>query len=534
MFSDRGQRRKDEHDKLKDLLTNLNSLIRSQKDPLFVDRYIHGRLDRFLPTATAPNVVYDQVISLLVERQHLQAATNVYQRMVRENFIPTNQTMAVMAAVALVLAPSDPNIIRGLDAITSDPTYAEEDLIRLLEIMAMLGLPSVDSLHVASVFTEARGEGYTYSWAMFEKLVNVQTRSGQLEDAFATIHSARPQGVPKTAMYAIIMQALQHADPSDSDAFIQVLNKMAAQKVTPDIDIFNSVISIKTRQTALHDAFNIYRAIVGLSLKSQTGPTPSTFGPLFNLLAKAYASKTPSRGRRRKAAFHYRRVDTVVSPRQLFRDLLFFQARRPTFTITAPLLNVALRAFVFTHDYIGAFLVLNTFRLFHLAPTYKTYHMVVCHLVNRVRVGRPVLWIERFMGVPSVTKDRVTIDFDELAVKLVESATGASFSLTGPLFETPEVRDREKEEEKEKGKNYTVPTGPMMEANAPVPVNMKFSEVPLQRLMRRAAFASMDEEVGKRGVSVAIWDAKKEMIPGKEHPYLGEVRAARKKRINVK
>ncbi|KAF5371512.1 hypothetical protein D9615_009611 [Tricholomella constricta] len=568
-FRHSGHTPKDERDKLADLLSNLTSVIRSKKDPVFIDQYIHGRLDRLLRKSTKPDAVYGKVISFLIQRQRLTDATSVYERMLGDDLVPTTQTQAEMAAVALALSDSDVEIQQALDAIASSPKCTEQHFLRLLEILGGLGASHGHLLRVTRVFIETRGEGYTPSRAVVTKLVDVQTRAGQLDDAFATIlrsNEHEGEGGPSSEPYAAMMQALKHTDPANSEAFNKILDRMTTRAVAPDIHIFNALISRELRQTSLRTAFDMYRVVIELSLPSSssgeisTSPTAGTFAPLFALLAKAYhptvhKRRTPRRGR----------PDTVIPPRQLFRDMLYFHARTrpPAFPITAPLLTTALRAFLNTHDYIGALLVLNAFRVFHLPPSATTYEIVLRHVVNRVRVGRPVRWVGRFVfgsgggcasSTPLLKAGTRTVVDRAWVEKLLECTRGSVFSMMGPLFEASDSDgdgggsaggERERDRAGEKQKRYTVPKLRMIEGEAPVPVNMEFALVPLQRLVRRAAFASLgvedgnkdgkakDGEVegkdgegkegegeGTRGLYRAVADAKREMIPRREHPYL--------------
>ncbi|GLB34208.1 hypothetical protein LshimejAT787_0110920 [Lyophyllum shimeji] len=214
-----------------------------------------------------------------------------------------------------------------------------------------------------------------------------------------------------------MMRALNKTSSSNWDAFQKILEEMKVQEVDPDIDIFNALISRELRQNELESAFAFYRAVVELSKTTSTSPNASTFAPLFKLLARTYrADPRTARVRARRGP------NNVVHP-QLFRDMLVFQSRTG-FTVTAPFLNIVLRAFIYTHDYAGAYVVLGAFRAFMLQPTRNTYLMVGAWR-----------WGERFMGLTSIHGvKKLKVDDQDFADNILGSACRPEFDVTGHLF----------------------------------------------------------------------------------------------------
>ncbi|KAF8076800.1 hypothetical protein FPV67DRAFT_1472713 [Lyophyllum atratum] len=449
---------KTERGRLKSFISNLYNVIHTEQDPSSIDKYIHRRLDRLLANTTAPDVVYGKLISFLVEHFRFKDATSVYERMLAGGVIPPMQTQAEMTAVALALSESDTEVQRALEAIALDPEYTEAKLLHLFDVLGRLGVSNDHILRVVAVFTETRGEEYTPSSTLLTKLVDVQTRAGQLDDAFRTVADSGRKKPSRSAPYATIMKALNQTSSSDWGAFQKVLEKMKVQDVDPDINIFNTLISRELRQKSLESAFSLYRVVVELSKTTTTSPNAATFAPLFKLLAKVY--QADARTARLRA---HRDSDIIIPPRQLFRDMLDF------------------------HD----------------APNMITYSLAMRHLVNRVRIdtrmGRKVgawRWGERFMGLTSIHGIRKLKVDDDFADKEFELAGHLFAYLREPMVET----------------KYRVPTRSMRRVcSSPV--------VPLRRIFRRAAFAALDisdEGTAPAELRMAIEKAKREMLPRAE------------------
>ncbi|KAG5649713.1 hypothetical protein H0H81_002395 [Sphagnurus paluster] len=322
---------KSESDKLKDLCTNLNTLLR--KDPVpppaFVDQYIHRRLDRLLASATKPDTIYTALISQLLGHGRTKDAAGVYQRMLRAGLVPCSETQAQMLAVALAGmaradsgSDRDTEIRTALDAALQDRKYTDAHFLHILETMGGLQVPHEHILHVARVFTDVDAGGRLPSTALLTKLVEIEARMGRVDDALGRVLRLGPEW-KDPAPYAAIMTALEdvdvHAllanssssqppssqppssnpdpDPADAKeaALDRILQAMQVQHVVPDIAVFNALIARALRRRERATAFAVYDVARGAGLR----PTGGTFAPLFKVLAQ----ETPAarRARRRRA-----------------------------------------------------------------------------------------------------------------------------------------------------------------------------------------------------------------------------------------
>ncbi|KAH9978156.1 hypothetical protein BGW80DRAFT_797351 [Lactifluus volemus] len=115
-------------------------------------------------------------------------------------------------------------------------------------------------------------------------------------------------------------------------------------------------------------------------------PGSYTFGSLFNALLRLATL-------RNSADRPPRQPPNAPSPRQLFREMLECHvlvpksnsAQHPVVAVST--LNVALRLFMQTMDYPGAFITLQTFRTLDLKPDIRSYRAVLNNLLARFRLA---------------------------------------------------------------------------------------------------------------------------------------------------
>jgi pentatricopeptide repeat protein len=482
-----------------------------------VEHQVRRKLDDFLPSTAERHIVYSTVISTLLRYKHVKPAAHVYERMHEHGYIPSLHTHAEMLSVLLAVSDPDPKTLTTLATVVKDPLYAEDRLFQLLETMENIGV-SYEIMHQVSImFIESRPTDYTPSQSLVRKLLDVKTRAGLVDDALQYLRDNENRPLSSsTKPFVSVLRALSETNPADEEGPKQTLLTMQETHVQPDINVFNALISRELRRRSLHNAFALYHAIIQFSKTSVLSPNPSTFGILFSALAKLFKPDIHLT----RAPFH---KSNAVPPRQLYRDLLFFH-QRDSLQVTSALLNRALRSFLKTKDYAGAYVVLGSFKIFRIQVTPQTYHLIVDHLVRRIlwdiKLGRAkgeTRWGDRFLGIE--TEDLLhkarTWSFDQVFMqKFMASASGSEFHLTGYLL-GEDFGGQQK---------HIIPTTTMMINRDTVLPSAVLSIVPLQRLLRRALAAA---EEGSRTPDVSLAShvynvvrlAKQDIFPSTEHPY---------------
>ena len=278
------------------------------------------------------------------------------------------------------------------------------------------------------------------------------------------------------------------------------------------ISVFNILLSREVRSGKPRNALAMYSALKGMDFMF---PDAFTFGSLFTL----YRGIRP---RIMRKLVPTPESTHLIPLRQLYSE--FIDATQRTHfpvEMTTSLLSVALRAFLRQRDYAGAFVILGTFSYYRLPLDHHTYYVIMKHLVGRIwiettikRLLSPqpeVKWSDRFLGVDNFKDVKLGEDLVHHIFFLISRK---QFELDAPLHPLKDVLPSKYDD---RGK-YRVPTMEMMQSvDTPDPQDFKYHVVPLKRLLRRAILANLSEDgdfaEGKKGVSAAVAEAKKEMIP---------------------
>jgi len=508
-----------DHARLQKLISSLERYLIRNPTPKQLDHYIHHKLDVTLPSAQHPQAVYISVISSLFRNRCAKEAIGVYQRMHNDGFVPPPHTHAEMLAIILAVGDPDPKIFATLMLVVKNPLYTEAQFVHLLDTMVKLGVPYELLNRITSEFVAARPENDKPSISLVNKLVDIKTRAGDLDDASEYLRSYEtPPSSSPTALFVNILRVLSETTPSDEDALKKTLLTMQDVQVQPDIHVFNALISRELRRRSLHGFFALYHAIIQYSKATDLSPNGTTFGICFSALYKLFKPNIHAV----RTLFHQ---SNAVPPRQLYRDMLFFH-QRSSFRITGLLLHRALRAFLKVQDYAGAYVVLGSFRIFRVDLTTKTYDLVMQHVVRRamwdVKIPRDkgeTRWGDRFLGLETraAIKNAKDWSFDQVLIeRITRSASGPVFSLSGCLLDdaTGECK-------------YQIPPSVTMDSLNHGPEPSVLSVVPLQRIVRRAMAASEESGTSKERtitsrVYEAVYQAKQDIFPGKDHPYGSE------------
>ncbi|TFY76585.1 hypothetical protein EWM64_g7427, partial [Hericium alpestre] len=180
-------------------------------------------------------------------------------------------------------------------------------------------------------------------------------------------------------------------------------------------------------------------------------------------------------------------------------------------------LNVAMRTFMDLSDYSAAFVALHAYTALKLKPDIKTFRVVVVTLLSQVRAdlymrgpeeGGNVRWVDQFLGPEVAARLKPSDICDDMIDHLLRSGT---------IF-VPGVTPQDSEEKETGGKSKgkgKVPTLPIMLGEIEPSKNTKWDTAPLERLLRKAMLARMEDiECSEdEAVFAAVKEAQAEMLP---------------------
>ena len=550
--------------------TNLRDYLSLGPDDNRVDAFVHRRLDVYRRSPQASYKIFEPTISLLINQKRFLAATSVYERMLKTGVIPPLSLDAKLLAMATAMAPDDVNLLAALETMFCNPHFTESTLEEALRVMITLGTPRKVIINVIKNFIETQSEEYTPGKLLLSKLVDAQVRENRMEDALETLaeyEEAISDASGSTSVqdpYVAIMSAIRDTRSWDSAAVSRVLEIMQANSVQPSTAIFNILIAREVRQSRLYNAFSIYAMlkVMGDSVAT-TAPDAYTFGSLFNALSRMYKPKSRNK-KVQESGGDRDEPNIILSPRQLFFEmmqrhhdqpwLLMAAARStpllsstfpvpPAFEPTPSLLNLTIRCFIRTRDYAAAIVAISSFMELKQPVTARIYYIILKHIMSRIRgdiklrrmPGEP-RWGDLFLGIfPHSTIWEMKVG-DKLANKVLEYAKGSHFDVERGMLEGASWTEvlgmdvpafltlpkRVQDSLKEHKGRHTTPTFGMMKGDEPVSTDMRFSAVPLVRLLRRALWADvrapqreleLKNVASPRALSDVVGHAKSEMVP---------------------
>ena len=480
--------------------------------------YINRELDNTLPKVKSPQVVYERVIAFLVSRKYPKEAVLLYQRMKEAGIMSSNALDAKLLAIALAVPQESPQpLILRLAPIFTDPRYTENDFLGLLKTMEKYGVDKDIVCTLVEVFISIRCPDSINRPEFLAPLLSARTRAGDVDvalellDQFSGLDNlSRAARASVQAPYVHVLAALKETRTWDSPSIDRVLGLMTNQGLSLNLPTLNILLSREVRLGNHQSALAIYSLLKNMRLtNNKISPDSFTFGSMFLL----YRMLRPKLVRK----YHRKNPVSPFPPRALYRD--FMLAAKPKFNAhrivpSTTLMNVILRAFVRQRDYPGAFVVLSSFSLFKVPLDHRTYYFIIKHVVRRIwlEVSKQYRghlgWSLKFLGVPDYR--RVELN-EDLLQNLLAFVSGGTFHLISPLYASrrhiPPTNDV----------RYMLPSMEMMQSLLlPNPQDFHYDPVPLKRILRRAALATLrlaDHNAGPAEVSKAIADAKVDMLP---------------------
>ncbi|KAJ7621577.1 hypothetical protein DFH06DRAFT_1341198 [Mycena polygramma] len=338
--------------------------------------------------------IAENIIHSLFEHRLFPQAIAVYQHMLEDGLIPSPSTDALFLAVSLAASTaSGKTQLEGLKTILAYRSFTETHFMELLDHILILDIPAEASAHLTHLFITVKGEGYSPSRALVMKLVDLQTRAGDLFAAAETIaeYDFQPSILePAAEPYA---QMIHSAPDNDQAAVDWIMGVIREKDVPVHIMVFNALLARQKHQKDLRKAFAFYGVVIRLAATTPLKPDAITYKHLFRLLGFQYKTHyKPNDSRRREP------IGDVTAPRLLFADMmtLWFSARfhppasksaaerQSQIAMDQSLLILAFRAFIYTDDFAGALVVLRTMSDVGVEINERTYFVLMRFLARRV------------------------------------------------------------------------------------------------------------------------------------------------------
>ncbi|KAI0269352.1 hypothetical protein BC834DRAFT_865985 [Gloeopeniophorella convolvens] len=350
---------------------------------------------------------YERGIKIFLEHKHFRVAVELHRQMFAEGIFCSSSLRAqILVCESILLSPDEQreesaSLFDKLSHVLTLPSYKERDLRDLLQVMQ--SHPLIDSHFVSRLvdeFVVAKGPDHELTLLTNKRLILFYTQAeimklgqdivppnGDSKDK--TLRSKKPKP------YSKLIRELTQRGSLPLTRLDAILKQIAQQQVPADIPLLNAMVQLAVRRQKYHRAFALYKTIL-------THPAPHmmpdafVYGSLFYALRSTPAWLNPT---------------NAPSPRRLFRQMLECQV----FAIDAPdarthpvvrvsTLNSALWLFLFSMDYPGAFVVLQTFRSLGLRPDVRTYRTVLFILLAHVKLGlqrrsaSQAAWVLQFLG----------------------------------------------------------------------------------------------------------------------------------------
>ncbi|KAH9061980.1 hypothetical protein EDB87DRAFT_1576070 [Lactarius vividus] len=395
-----------------------------------------------------------------------------------------------------------------LSRVLSLSSYSERSLRELLDVMRdhpLIDLQFVRKL--VDVYVKSRGSEYLLESSTINKLILFYMHAGSMDTAESLVLPNRKPADDhprhsNAGPYTTLISELTEKGAMSSRRLGVLLDQMQKSHITVDLPLMNALVQSAVRRGDFHQAFSLYETILK-DPASHMIPDSFVFGSLFNALQRLYATHSQKLRRARQPS-------NAPTPRRLFRQMLECHVLAAANPRTHPVvvrvstLNVALRLFMLSMDYPGAFVTLRTFQALGLRPDARSYRFVLTILLAHVKAGlrpqsgrprRPYFsWVVDFLGTEGWAGLQPEDVWPKVAPALLEFAGGVGDT----RFRTPELavimEDKKGDE------------------------NAEWDIEPLERLLARAILATMalrgvSEERAERALREKLARYFYEMVP---------------------
>ncbi|KAF9465399.1 hypothetical protein BDZ94DRAFT_1253699 [Collybia nuda] len=466
-------------------LSRLKAFLKKPANHPNTHAYINTYLDHSLTTVSNATALYEELIATLLRHHYYKEAIEIYQRMLNEDIVPTLETRAQIVALAFSLSESADEISKAVDALLIDNDLTQGHVARILEHALHFEASSSRVSRIQDLLV-ARTNNFIPTQGLVSKLVEAQVRDGDVDAAFATI--LRHGDNETTGPYAAMINALREIKSNDVQSLNLILGLMYEKSVKPDLAILNGLLSWELYRQSIPKLWKVYHIMKLESEKNAIIPDATTFGVLFSSFLQEGAK------------------DMAISPRSVYRDMIFFHKRMPM-KINTHLLNIALRAFVEGRDYAGAFVILRSFRVYRVRVSARTYSVTLQHIMHRLvtaiedKTAAKYRWPCAFLRVSAQELKKLKADAG-LADAIMAFSKAPKLEITRSIME---------KRSDDVGKYIT----PSLEQLKRDITPHAFSSLPLERILLRAISAGTPDPRHMRPnlyVAERIRDAKKDMV----------------------
>lgn len=382
---------------------NLLRLLDKQAGSAKVDQdglraFVHRKLSADEFHNPSRSLTFEKLIALLISRQQVDFALEMYNRMLAEPLLPSMFTRVKMESLAIAhSAKTAKEVYRDLKEVFAEGTHDDSlgELIKTLDEAIKARYPPDMMDRIIKLFVESQGPAYLPSASLVCQLVELSVRNhstqqvpqpSSLLDLFKQIDAAVS---PAVSPQATLVQALADTDPTDLQAHLTILRRMKQEGITPTISVYNALIAAQVNQNNFEHMFTLY-ATLKQYRPSASNPSPEFIilpdATTFRFLGHAIKLMRRTRGFRSRV---FKKSGNAMSTRDLYADMVESHTiytrgltAQPSPAIDVAVLNFALRAFILQADYAAALVILGSFKIYNIEPTLKTYQVVIKGLLR--------------------------------------------------------------------------------------------------------------------------------------------------------
>ncbi|KAK0490270.1 hypothetical protein IW261DRAFT_4658 [Armillaria novae-zelandiae] len=486
------------HQRLLDSLSNLSSLLSSsERGTDSVQRYVNRKLDHRDAYTSSRDLVFQKILTLLVQQRSWDVGISVYDRMVAESLqVPEHLQACFTVAKWLALSPrKQEKHLLAFHRICAASSFKDKQLFALLDAFGWSSC-AAERVQLVETFIESKGESYIPSAEVVNKLVDLQTRAGDVDGAFESLRNLRSGSEKKTLQpFVSVIARLTDTRTNDKRTLEGVVNLLKKRDIGADTSVFNVLIAREINLDLYYRVYprvlSYYEVLRNLHAATGIGPDVYTFQHLCTTMRRYY--KPHRKG--------WVPGKDQFTPRHLYRDMVaihFNTEESKTSSVDMSelykdqqLLNAMLHMFLGLDDHVGAFVSLHGFTKFGIPVNATTFNYVVEHLARKIHYHRRE-WLPVFLDESKLAGDEELMD-PRLLTLLLASMKRHWRGIGGCV----------------------VPTLSMMTGKTKVPSSARLDLAPLGHALLQAAYNVKGERTADSDKAIAqeITEAQTLMFP---------------------
>ncbi|KAH8999476.1 hypothetical protein EDB92DRAFT_1813198 [Lactarius akahatsu] len=497
--------------RINQLILSVSRLLKQEKNEEAVELFKNRVSEIPSKDRTSRFSAYERGITAFLNHKLYKNAVEFDQQMLTEGMFSSSGLRAkVLVCSDIVTTLHEQReelepLYEKLSRVLSLSSYSERSLRELLDVMRDHPLIDLEFVRkLVDVYVESRGPEYVLESSTINKLILLYVHAGSMDTAESLVLQNREPADDhprhtNAGPYTTLISELTEKGAMSSRRLGILLDQMQQSHISVDLPLMNALVQSAVRRGDFHQAFAMYETILR-DPASHMIPDSFVFGSLFNAL------QPRSSGAHANLRTHPRPAGSSAKCSSV--TVLAAQAADPRtrpVVVRVSTLNVALRLFMLSMDYPGAFVTLRTFQALGLRPDARSYRFVLTILLAHVKAGlqppqsgrprRPyVSWVVDFLGAEGWAGLQPEDVWPKVAHALLEFARGVGDT----RFRTPEL-------------------AVIMEDNKG-DENAEWDIEPLERLLARAILATMalrgvSEERAERALREKLARYFYEMVP---------------------